>query len=235
MYDNMVCKIFLFLKYIKSANEYQLMNKEEVYTVGHSNHEFAYFLELLQYQNIDCLIDVRSTPMSGYSPQYNQQPLKHQLEMHEIRYLHFKEEFGARHEHDHVLNEDGQVNFELVRKTDEFQSGVSRLVQGLEKGYRIALMCSEGNPLDCHRFSMISVYLEELGYAVQHILKDKRMKTHQELEQELLNQYKKKLPVPSLFEPDVNEDDRLKAAYELHNKDIGWKKDNKIKVEETHD
>lgn len=196
--------------------------KRIVYTLGHSNHTMDYFLELIQSQAIDCLIDVRSMPASKYNPQFNQIPLSNFLRRQGITYLHFKEEFGARQEEEKILNEQGQVNFELFRKTFPFQQGVERLDMEISKGFTIALMCSEGNPLECHRFSMIAIYLGEIGFEVRHILKDKTIKTHKQLEAILLKKYAKKLPKPSLFEPSITEASKLKEAYRLHNKDIGW-------------
>ena len=196
--------------------------KREVFTVGHSNHPIEYFLELLESQGINSLIDVRSMPASSYNPQFNKEPLENFLKRHGITYMHFGEEFGARHDDEDLLNEDGVVNFETFRKSFSFQKGVERVDIGLSKGYKIALVCSEGNPLECHRFSMISVYLEEIGIQVNHILKDKSVKSHKVLEKELLKKYKKKIPQPSLFKPDINEEDQLNFAYKQHNKEIGW-------------
>lgn len=198
------------------------MNTREIFTVGHSNHRIEYFLELLKFKEINCLIDVRSSPSSNFSPQYNKQPLKNYLRKNNIIYMHFKDEFGARHQQKSVLDENGQVNFELFRKTAKFQIGVERIDMGLSKGYKIALMCSEGNPLECHRFSMISVYMNKIGYNVYHILKNKSIKTQKQLEDELIEKYRGKLPKPSLFEPNISDDFVIEQAYELHNKDIGW-------------
>jgi len=194
----------------------------EVYTVGHSNHPIEYFLELLQSKDINCLIDVRSMPASSYSPQFNKDSLENFLKQYGITYMYFGEEFGARHDDLDILDEEGVVNFETFRKSFAFQQGVERVDIGLSKGFKIALMCSEENPLECHRFSMISVYLEEIGIHVKHILKNKSVKSHTELEKELLKKYKKKIFQLSMFEQDVNEKDPLKHAYKLHNKEIGW-------------
>jgi len=194
-----------------------------IYTVGHSTHEFSYFLELLSTCQIDCIIDVRSTPASGRNPQYNQGALRSNLRAEEIIYLHFGKEFGARQPSQSVQNDDGQVNFEKFRQTAAFQKGVNQLEEGLEKGYNIALMCSESSPLDCHRFSMISNFLVDKGFEVHHILKDKSLVSHEDMEIQMLKKYAKKLPKPSLFEPDISEDDQVIAAYRLHNFDIGWK------------
>lgn len=197
-----------------------------IYTIGHSNHPIDYFLELLQTHDINCVVDVRSTPVSTYNPQFNQMPLRNFLKRHEVIYMHFKEEFGARQDDKSIL-ENGQVNFEKFQQTAAFKKGVERIKKGLAKNFNIALMCSEGNPLECHRFSMITVYLtQEEKLNVQHILKDKTVVSNEILEKQLLEKYKKKLPQPSLFQPNVTPEIQLKTAYKLHNKEIGWKVDN---------
>ncbi len=198
-------------------------NNKTVYTVGHSNHDIEYFLELLQEYKIDCIVDVRSVPASSYNPQYNREPLSAFLKLHSINYLHFGKEFGARLTDSDYWDEEGRVDFRLWQKSRPFQDGVERVDMGAEKGFRIALMCSEGNPLECHRFSMISGYLEENGMEVRHILKDKKLMTNAELEQAALEKYKKKIPQPSLFEPNVDEKMQRAAAYRLHNQEVGWK------------
>ncbi len=55
------------------------MSLKEIYTVGHSNHQIDYFLELIKFKEINCIVDVRSTPASSYSPQFNKVPLKNYL------------------------------------------------------------------------------------------------------------------------------------------------------------
>ena len=202
------------------------MENREIYTIGHSNHSIDYFLELLNCHSINCVIDVRSTPASSFNPQFNKLPLKNYLKLHNIIYMHFGEEFGARQSDIDLLDKDGIVDFETFQKTRQFQNGIERVDIGISKGYKIALMCSEGNPLECHRFSMISGYLEEQGIKVNHILKNKKIASNQDLELKLLKKYDKKLPKPSLFDPSINEELQLKVAYKLHNKDIGWQAKN---------
>lgn len=195
---------------------------ETIYTIGHSTHPPEYFLELLQTHQIDSIVDVRSVPASKFNPQYNQKPLSALLRQHGIRYLHFPKEFGARQTDPEVLDETGTVDFQKVRQSDAFQEGIRRLENGLERGYRIALLCSEAEPFDCHRFVMVSAHLTQMGYAVSHILKDKSILNNEALEKALIEKYRKKLPVPSLFEPSISERDQLDLAYRLRNKDIGW-------------
>lgn len=198
------------------------MDKPVICTVGHSNHKIDYFLELLKTYSINCLIDVRSVAASSYNPQYNKEPLSNFLKNNGINYLHFAEEFGARHTDPDLLDEEGKVDFEKVRKSWLFKNGVERLWLGLDKGFTIALMCSEGEPFDCHRFSMISIALERDGFEVKHILKDKTLKSNAELEKQLLRKYDKKIPKPDIFQTNVSTDDQLKAAYRLRNKEIAY-------------
>lgn len=195
--------------------------KFKIYTVGHSNHEAGFFIELLKAWGVDCVVDVRSVAASRFSPQFNKKALADSLKEKGIAYLHMPEEFGARQTSPEVLTE-GKVDFQKIRKTQKFEAGVERLKDGLKKGYTIALMCAEADPLACHRFSMISVDLKEKGFEVIHILKDKTTITNQDLEQELLRKYKKKILTSGLFDNLQTLKERLDAAYILQNKEIGY-------------
>lgn len=192
-----------------------------IYTIGHSTHEINYFLELLNAFKIDCIVDVRSVPASSYTPQYNKDYLSNILKNNGVTYMHFAKEFGARQADPALLDDEGKVDFEKVRCSQNFRYGIERLWQGINKGFTIALMCSESDPFNCHRFSMISVALEKVGFNVQHILKDKTVRTNSQLENQLLKKYDKKLPKPDLFNS-VSIDEQLQIAYRLRNKEIAY-------------
>jgi uncharacterized protein (DUF488 family) len=209
------------------------MDRPTIYTVGHSTHPIEVFLDLLKAYSINCLIDVRSVAASSYNPQYNKEPLTNFLKENGITYLHFAEEFGARHTDPDLLDDEGKVNFELVRKSWNFKQGVERLWQGIDKGFTIALMCSESEPFDCHRFSMVSIALEKDGFDVKHILKDKTLKTNAQLESQLLKKYEKKIPQPDMFQPNITVEDQLKVAYRLRNKEIAFSPYSKQPQEEV--
>jgi uncharacterized protein (DUF488 family) len=197
-------------------------NEQIIYTIGHSTHPIDYFLDLLKTFNVNCVVDVRSIAASSYNPQYNKEALSNFLKNNDVVYMHFAEEFGARHGEPELLDDEGKVDFEKVRKSWHFQQGIERLWQGINKGYTIALMCSESEPFDCHRFSMISIALEKDGFHVEHILKDKTSKSNAQIESQLLKKYEKKLPKPNMFDPNVSLDDQLKCAYRLRNKEIAY-------------
>ena len=198
------------------------MKKQIVYTIGHSTHPVDYFLELLQAFSIDTVIDVRSVAASSYNPQYNKEALAAFLEANQIAYQHFGTEFGARHTEPELLDAEGRVDFDRIRESHFFKQGMSRLLNEVTDGRTIALMCSEADPMECHRFSMISVAVEQQEIEVHHILKDKRYKTNTQLENQLLKRFAKKIPQPDLFQPDITLEDQLRVAYRLHNKEVAY-------------
>ena len=210
------------------------MGSYRLYSVGHSNQSQEEFLELLKRHEINCIVDVRSVPASKYTPQFNMEPLKWFLRANDIHYLHFGDEFGARRTD--CLDAEGQVNFEKAVETPSFKRGVERLMNGLQKGFRISLMCSEANPLECHRFSLVSRYFYDNGLDVQHILKDGELALHASLEKEMIDEYlhskKHRLAeIDQLFGSYTKEDQR-RDAYRLTNKEIGYKP--QYELEETY-
>ncbi len=145
------------------------------------------------------------------------------------------EAFGARYTDPDVMDDEGKVDFNAIRKTWNFKNGIEKVIIDQERGKVISLMCSESDPLSCHRFSMISVELERQGIEVRHILKDKTYFLNTDLEKEILKKYSKKIPHPDLFQPDITTEDQLRAAYRLHNKEVAYSPDNKHNQEENND
>lgn len=224
-------KLFVFLR--SERIRVFIMGGYRLYSIGHSSQTQEEFLALLTPYGINCIVDVRSVPASKYSPQFNQEALKWFLKNHGIQYLHFGDEFGARRTDS--INEEGQVDFEQAVKTPLFQQGAVRLMKGLEKGYQIALMCSEADPLECHRFSMVSRYFYDQGIDVQHILKDGTLASQTTLEKEMINQFlhsrKYRLLEVDLLFGTYSEEEQRKDAYRLKNKEIGYKPELQLEEE----
>ena len=201
------------------------MNTHTLYTIGHSSHSQEEFLNLLQAHGVDCVVDVRIVPASKYTPQFNKYELKSFLNSHGVTYLHFGDEFGARRTD--CLDNEGQVNFEQAVNTKLFQQGVARLTKGLEKGYHISLMCSEADPLECHRFSLVSRYFHDHGYNVIHILKDATTATHSELEKTMIDAYRhsRKYHIPEIDQlfGSYTSADQIRDAYRYKNKESSYR------------
>ncbi len=203
-------------------SEAKKIGLNKLYTVGHSDHEIGYFVELLKKHNIGTIADVRSMPRSKFAPQYNKEALKQYLEQNEISYIYLGDLLGARHEDRGLLFSGGKVDFKKVQQTKFFQDGIVRLNEEAEKGANISLMCSEKEAFDCHRFGLVGEYLTKNSVEVNHIYPDKVV-SQKDLEVKMLKKYKKRLPGRDLFYLDVTEESQLKWAYKLRNKDIAFR------------
>ena len=148
----------------------------EVFTVGHSNQTANHFVQLLLQHGITAIADVRSTPYSRHNQQFNREELKATLKAEAIRYVFFGRELGARSD-DECCYVDDKVQYDLLAKTELFQSGVSRVIEGATS-HRIALLCAEKDPLDCHRTILVARELVNRGCTVTHILANGSLETH---------------------------------------------------------
>lgn len=151
-----------------------------IYTVGHSNHSLAFFLELLHRHDIEVLIDTRSSPFSRYAPQFNRDALKSAILDAGIKYGSYGRELGGRPENTDFYDAAGRADYAQIAASKLFQSGLTRLVAGSVK-HRVALLCSEENPSVCHRRLLISRVLFEAGLSIAHIRGDGRLETEADL------------------------------------------------------
>jgi uncharacterized protein (DUF488 family) len=141
-----------------------------IFTVGHSNHSIEKFVGLLTTNGITAIADVRSRPYSRRNPQFNTERLAQELARHGIAYVFLGKELGARSD-DPSCYEDGKVQYRRLAATATFKAGIERVLLGAGK-YRLALMCAEKEPLDCHRTLLVSRALDQLGASIAHILAD---------------------------------------------------------------
>ncbi|MDR2194638.1 MAG: DUF488 domain-containing protein [Treponema sp.] len=161
----------------------------KIYTIGSSIHTTQEFTTLLKKYDINALADVRSVPYSKHTPQFNKEVLTTILKEKSIHYLDFSKEFGARRE-EHAAYTNHRVDFSKVIKLPDFLYGVERINTGILKGYNIVLMCTEKNPLDCHRFSLVSRALVDiLAVDVDHILFDGALLKQTDLEKKMLHDF----------------------------------------------
>ena len=106
------------------------------------------------------MVDVRSQPYSSYQGHFNQEPLRQSLKDAGFRYLFLGKELGGRPPEPELYDEDSHVLYGELAKTERFQSGLDRIVKG-SATFRVAVMCSEEDPTDCHRRQLITRALLE--------------------------------------------------------------------------
>ena len=140
-----------------------------VWTIGHSNHKGEALLGLLEQYEISLLVDVRSRPRSRW-PQFNQRALRPSVEERGISYA-WLPALGGIPEELSLRLPNGDADFDAIRASTGYASALAEVITQTSR-HRVALMCSEGNPEDCHRLSTLSPDLTERGLEVLHILRD---------------------------------------------------------------
>lgn len=168
-----------------AASEPSPDNSKTLFTVGHSNLEFAQFVKLLKDFSIQLLVDVRSRPQSGRFPQFSQPAFEKLLEGEGLSYLFLGEELGGRPDDPDAYLPDGRVNYRARRKSYAFGAGLERVQRELESR-TLALMCAEEDPLECHRFLMICPELVASSIQPLHIRKGSLIETQEAAETRLL-------------------------------------------------
>lgn len=133
-----------------------------IYSIGHGRHAFEYFLDLLRRHEIEFLCDVRSAARSRW-PQYNGRVLEASLRDERIGY-EWLPECGGK----------------VVAPPAELSRGLERLLE-IAAEMRVAMMCSESQPLtkhrpqpraNCHRVGLLAPPLKTRGARIIHILPD---------------------------------------------------------------
>ncbi len=192
----------------------QLNHANAVYTVGHSDHSLERFVFLVKGAGITAIADVRSSPFSRFHNQFNREPLKKALQREGVQYVFLGKELGARPQ-DQSCYRNGIAEYGLIAKTALFRQGVDRVIQGAEN-FRIALMCAEKEPLDCHRTILVSHDLASKGITIRHVLADGRIENHAETEERLLKLTEQETA-------DFFAGDSLERAYEIRGRAICFK------------
>ena len=168
-----------------------------VFTIGHSNHSLEHFIKLLRAHGVDEVVDIRSAPYSRYRPWFNRDfnhdsnyvPLKDALENKGIGYLFMGGELGGRPADRFCYDDNGRVMYGKVAETDWFKDGLKQVIRGADER-RIALMCSETEPLECHRTLLVAHNLAQRGVVVQHILAEGKLESHDDAMNRLLGIFK---------------------------------------------
>jgi uncharacterized protein (DUF488 family) len=140
-------------------------------TIGHSDRDFEGLIWTLSQADVTAVADVRSSPYSGRVPQFNREVLQAALVRAGVSYLYLGDLIGGRPESPEMYDEQGRALYYKLATSEAFLSGVERLETGADDN-SIAIMCSEGDPTECHRHLLIARVLVGRGSAVTHILRD---------------------------------------------------------------
>ncbi len=139
-----------------------------LYSIGIGQLPTQTFLKYLNEYKIDFLVDVRSVPHSRYRPEFDKEALELVCSSAQIKYAYMGKELGGFPKTDEVLTH-GHVDYEKLARQPDFMKGLERLARGAGQGHRIAILCSEGRPEECHRSKCIGIELDRLQVNVLHI------------------------------------------------------------------
>src|SRR5262249_42705441 len=140
--------------------------------------------------------------------------LKAALHSADIRYLFLGEELGARRREPECYV-DGFALYDRIAATPAFQKGLARVKKGIPQ-FRLALMCAEKDPLECHRTILVCRHLRDAAQ-ITHILADGRLETQADAETRLMTE--ESVPPDDLFTP---RDQLLTRAYDQRASKIAY-------------
>jgi uncharacterized protein (DUF488 family) len=196
-------------------------SKNILFSIGHSSHTTDTFTRLLKRYGIEVIADVRSNPYSKYAPQFNKDVLENDLRNVKIEYMFLGRELGARRSEEGCYIE-GQAKYEIITHLPLFRAGLERLLEGI-KTYRIALMCSEGDPIVCHRTILVCREIIKVSpdLKITHILGDGTTETHEQVQERLVKLHKLQ---PELFGDLTSTSGLIEKAFDLQAERIAYGK-----------
>jgi uncharacterized protein (DUF488 family) len=187
-----------------------------IFTIGHSRHSLERFIELLKAAQVVAVADVRSAPVSRFAPQFNRNALAASLAAQDIAYVFLGKELGGRPERAEFYTQ-GVADYEKMAASREFRAGLAQLMEAAQQ-HRVAAMCAEADPLDCHRCLLVGHALAAEGVDVRHILASSEIVPQAQIEDRLLQ-------LENLDEPDLllqSRDERLAEAYRARSRKIAY-------------
>ena len=152
----------------------------KVLTIGHSTLALGSFLNLLRKAGVTAIADVRSSPFSRRSPHFSRDDFRASLKEIGIKYVFLGKELGGRPRVQDLYS-DGVADYEKMALEPAFLTGIGRVVDGSNE-HTIALMCSEHNPLDCHRCLLVGRVLVDRKISLGHILSNGKIVTQYDIE-----------------------------------------------------
>jgi len=138
----------------------RIQNDEEtLFTIGYEGKTIEQFLNILILNNIRVLCDVRNTPFS-HKFGFSKNSLSHFTKELNILYTHFPE-LGIEPSLRQALNDrsDYQKLFtQYAYNVNSKKESLEQIQSLIDTHQRIALMCFEHKPQDCHRHKLRDIF-----------------------------------------------------------------------------
>ncbi len=161
------------------------MKDTTIYSIGHGNKKIENFIAELKSFEIKFLLDIRSKPYSKWNPHFNKAALDTELKNCGITYVFVGDSLGGLPEDRSCYDYDGKVVYNLIKEKKFFMQGLERLTTANEKKIKLAIMCSESKPEECHRSKLIGQELLNKNISLKHIVSEKKVKSQERVMNEL--------------------------------------------------
>ncbi len=138
-------------------------DQRTIWTIGHGDRDFDSVAAALTGHGVQTIVDVRSQPYSRHTPDFTKGELEIAAASAGFGYRWLGERLGGR----------------PVASAEVMESGLGE-VAGLAATSHVVLLCSETNPVHCHRAKTLAPALIDRNFHVIHILSDGNATPHQE-------------------------------------------------------
>ncbi len=152
-----------------------------IYTAGHGARTIDALLALLGAAKIGVLVDVRLRPVSRRYPHFSQRQLGEALDEHAIEYVFEGRALGGFREpgpncRHSALASDAFRGYAEQMATPEFRAAADRVL-ARAAGARLAVLCAERFPVDCHR-NLLADHFATRGAEVIHLIDPGQLYAH---------------------------------------------------------
>lgn len=139
-----------------------------IWTLGHGQRSFDEYVEMLSDYDIQVVVDVRSKPVTRFTPYFNRLRLQDALEEVGFRYVYLGDKLGGMPDSSEFYDAEGRTLYAPIARQSWFADGIAQ-VEGLASARTVALTCLEEDPERCHRHLLLGKALTDRGAAVLHI------------------------------------------------------------------
>lgn len=155
------------------------------YSVNYVNRNLDQFINLLKKYQINCIIDIREHhDIEQIYSSFKREGIKKNLNNSGIYYIDMNREFSLKN---------GEYSFDDIVVNSDYKKGIERIISGIDKGYKIGLLCEENITKNYSKSSFVAYGLKKNDVYVENIIDEEHVKSQKEIEETFMNVYKIKL------------------------------------------
>lgn len=191
---------------------------QHLLTIGYGNAGWAQVERLLWPYRGAVIFDVRSVPRSARHPEFEKAALERSLPAIGLAYAFMGNELGARPS-DPTVYQAGRLRYDLLERSVYFRAGMDHLNETLHT-CNVVLLCSEADPINCHRAILIGRLSLRHGFEARHISHSGGSESQRQLESRLLQAFG--LYSDTLFSEQEDRERLVQQAYAIKEDQIAY-------------